>query len=104
LHIASHPTPNLTLTRTYTPGLLAAAAGNEELLKELLAAGADVDEVDEEGRTALHFAAGYGEIACAKLLIDAKAKLDLVDNNQNTALHYAAGYGQAESVKLLVER
>jgi ankyrin repeat protein len=63
-----------------------------------------VDEVDEEGRTALHFAAGYGEIACAKLLIEAKAKLDLVDNNQNTALHYAAGYGQAESVKLLVER
>lgn len=90
--------------RPLTPPGFAPAAGNEELLKELLAAGADVDEVDEEGRTALHFAAGYGEIACAKLLIEAKAKLDLVDNNQNTALHYAAGYGQAESVKLLVER
>jgi ankyrin repeat protein len=79
-------------------------AGNAELLKQLLAEGAAVDEVDEEGRTALHFAVGYGEIPCAKLLIEAGAKLDLVDNNKNTALHYAAGYGQAESVKLLVER
>lgn len=79
-------------------------AGNAEVLKQLLAEGAAVDEVDEEGRTALHFAVGYGEIPCAKLLIEAGAKLDLVDNNKNTALHYAAGYGQAESVKLLLER
>jgi ankyrin repeat protein len=78
--------------------------GNADLLKELLTAGADVDEADEEGRTALHFAAGYGEIPCLKLLIEHKAKLDLVDNNKNTALHYAAGYGQAESVKVLLER
>lgn len=76
-----------------------------ELLKQLLEAeGVNVDEADEEGRTALHFACGYGEIECAKALIAAKAKLDAVDNNKNTALHYAAGYGQAESCKLLVER
>lgn len=34
----------------------AASDGNVEVLKQLLDAGAAVDEVDEEGRTALHFA------------------------------------------------
>ena len=62
-----------------------------------------MNEADEEGRTALHFACGYGELECATALINAKADLNAVDNNKNTALHYAAGYGQAESVKLLVE-
>lgn len=42
-------------------------AGDVGLLKQLLEAGADVDEADEEGRTALHFACGYGEIECAKV-------------------------------------
>jgi ankyrin repeat protein len=41
-------------------------AGDKEQLKELLEGGADRDEKDEEGRTALHFACGYGELACAE--------------------------------------
>ncbi len=36
----------------------AASAGDVELLKKLLEAGANPDEGDEEGRTALHFACG----------------------------------------------
>jgi ankyrin repeat protein len=81
-----------------------APAGDVEQLKELLAAGADKDEKDEEGRTALHFACGYGELACAEVLLKAGADANAVDNNKNTALHYAAGYGQAEGVELLVKR
>ncbi len=46
--------------------------GDVELLKKLISEGANVDEADEEGRTALHFAAGYGEIECCKALIEAK--------------------------------
>jgi len=83
----------------------AASEGDAAKLKELLEAGdVDVDEQDDEGRTALHFAAGYGELECATLLIGRGAKVDLLDNNKNTALHYAAGYGQADSVKLLLDR
>lgn len=83
---------------------MAFLAGDVETIKRLLEEGAKPDEADEEGRTALHFACGYGEIECAKALIAAKASLDIIDNNKNTPLHYAAGYGQAESVKLLIER
>ena len=75
-----------------------------EALKELLQAGADKDEKDDEGRTALHFACGYGEIACSQELIKAGADVDAKDGNDNTPLHYAAGYGQAEAIKLLLDR
>ncbi len=42
-------------------------AGNQEQLRDLLAGGANPDEKDEEGRTALHFACGYGELECAEV-------------------------------------
>lgn len=43
------------------------SAGDKDQLKELLEGGADRDEKDDEGRTALHFACGYGELACAEV-------------------------------------
>lgn len=79
-------------------------AGDAAALKQLLEDGADKDEQDEEGRTALHFACGYGEIACVDALLQAKANLDAIDHNKNTALHYAAGYGQPEVVELLLKQ
>lgn len=38
-------------------------AGDVEQLEQLLKSGADPDEVDDEGRTALHFAGGPGSPA-----------------------------------------
>ena len=82
-----------------------ASAGNAERLKELLAAaGADPDMRDEEGRTALHFAAGYGELECITALVEAGADVNAKDSNSNTALHYAAGYGDVGAAKLLIEK
>ena len=75
-----------------------------QALKELLKGGANKDEQDEEGRTALHFACGYGELDCAEVLLTEGASVDLVDNNKNTALHYAAGYGQSPAVELLLKQ
>lgn len=84
--------------------LLTLGAGDEAGLEELLKAGANKDEKDDEGRTALHFACGYGEIKCAEVLLQHGASVDTADNNQNTALHYAAGYGQDEGVALLLKQ
>jgi len=81
----------------------AASSGDHEALTVLLATpGVAVNEADSEGRTALHFACGYGEVKCAEALLDAKADVNATDKNANTALHYAAGYGKVEIVSLLV--
>ena len=81
----------------------AASSGDHEALAVLLAApGVAVNAADGEGRTALHFACGYGESKCAEALLDAKADVNATDKNSNTALHYAAGYGKVEIVTLLV--
>ncbi|KAJ4898901.1 Ankyrin repeat domain-containing protein 2 [Raphanus sativus] len=63
------------------------ASAEPEGLENALASGGNKDEEDSEGRTALHFACGYGELKCA----------------QNTPLHYAAGYRRKECVSLLLK-
>lgn len=82
----------------------AASAGSVDRLRELLKDGADADMKDEEGRTALHFASGYGELECMEALLDAGADINAVDENKNTALHYSAGYGNIEATELLVKK
>eukprot|EP01025_Chloroclados_australasicus_P039731 TRINITY_DN4131_c0_g1_i1.p2 TRINITY_DN4131_c0_g1~~TRINITY_DN4131_c0_g1_i1.p2 ORF type:complete len:181 (-),score=36.75 TRINITY_DN4131_c0_g1_i1:224-706(-) len=80
--------------------------GDLDKVKELIKQNAsdfNIDEADSEGRTALHFSAGYGEVDVAKELLSNKANVNSVDNNKNTPLHYAAGYGIIECVKLLLE-
>merc|ERR1719353_646014 len=81
----------------------AAQLGDPDALRELLDQEADKDEVDDEGRSGLHFACGYGELECAQVLIDAKANPNVTDAKDNTPLHYAAGYGQLEPVKMLID-
>ncbi|KAK9681421.1 hypothetical protein RND81_10G001000 [Saponaria officinalis] len=108
--------PGEAATSSERPGLdESEEAGNEEEesivhhtasigdVENALAAGADKDEEDSEGRTALHFACGYGEVKCAQVLLEDGAKVDALDKNKNTALHYAAGYGRKECVALLLE-
>ncbi|XP_024047964.1 ankyrin repeat domain-containing protein 2B-like [Citrus clementina] len=51
-------------------------------MKYKLAASANKDEEDLEGRTTLHFACGYGEVECAQLLLEAGANVDAVDKNK----------------------
>uniref|UniRef100_A0A0E0IF69 STI1/HOP DP domain-containing protein n=1 Tax=Oryza nivara TaxID=4536 RepID=A0A0E0IF69_ORYNI len=108
-----------------------ASVGDDEGLKKALDGGADKDEEDSEGRRALHFACGYGEVSndknislrilcktdcmyallvfrklhlkCAQVLLEAGAAVDALDKNKNTPLHYAAGYGMKECVDLLLK-
>ncbi|MCO5614591.1 hypothetical protein L7F22_068874 [Adiantum nelumboides] len=81
----------------------AASTGDIEMLRKLLADGADKDEKDAEGRTALHFCCGFGDVKCAEALLEAGAAVDALDKNNNTALHYAAGYGRRECVEIVLK-
>jgi ankyrin repeat protein len=70
----------------------------------LLAAGAAVDAEDRGGMTALHYAAGMGDLEFASLLLDGGARVTLANANGSTALHAAASQGHRALVQLLLER
>jgi ankyrin repeat protein len=54
----------------------AAANGNLEILKSLIAHGAQINSVNANGETPLHFAARFGKLEALKALISDGAKLD----------------------------
>jgi ankyrin repeat protein len=72
-------------TKLTGPGLLVDAAkdGDIKMVRELLAAGADVNHTKEgdEGRTALYKAAGRGYLEIVKALVGAKADVNKPANN-----------------------
>jgi ankyrin repeat protein len=49
-----------------------------------------VNEVDEYGRSAIFYAAYYGNLESIELLSATDANLNLTDKFQRTPLHYAA--------------
>lgn len=56
----------------------------------------------QDGRTALHYAASWGNVHAVKALLKGGAFLRSLDNTGKTALHWAAGapvLGQDEFVK-----
>ncbi|KAK7793507.1 hypothetical protein R5R35_001843 [Gryllus longicercus] len=61
--------------------LFVAAMCDSACLAELLYAGADLDEVDEFGRTALHHAAAADEHSCIGLLLTAGADVSIRDQD-----------------------
>lgn len=56
--------------------LEAATKGDAAALQKLIDGGADCNEADEEERSALHFASGYGELDCVRVLVKAGVKID----------------------------
>ena len=100
--------PRVTRTDDSTTGLMrAAAAGDEQRLHELLAAGAPLRCVDLWGRTALHWACEQGsERAVAALLAaDAEgATIEARDNAGNVPLARACYFGHEGAVRALLAR
>ena len=83
-----------------TPLHLAARDGNDQIVKLLIAKGADVNAQNERGVTPLHLAIGHE--TAAQILLDAGARTDLADGRGRTALHWAASDADATTVALLL--
>merc|ERR1719313_1407611 len=82
--------------------LLAAVSSSDvDAVKELVAAGADVNEKDEDGRSALHFACGYGEKESCELLLEHKADKALKNDDKATASDIAKMNNHAELSDIL---
>ena len=86
------------------PPLSAAAAdGDAAGVRAALEAGGSVGGADEDGATALHFAADAGCEGCVRLLLDAGADVDAVDKEGGTPAAYARAAGRERVAVLLAE-
>jgi ankyrin repeat protein len=74
-----------------------------QALKELIARGADVNVVDEQGCTALWWAVRGKRDAFATALVDAKADVNKASNSGYTPLHQASINGHVGCMRLLIK-
>lgn len=90
--------------RQPTPPLVEAASiGDRAAVEQLLAAGADTEEEDSSGRTALVWATFANRPAIVADLLAAGADVDHRDGDGGTALHIAATFGLTEVAELLID-
>ena len=75
------------------------------IVELLIASGkADVERMDNHGRTALHYAARNGNCAMVTYLIrDGQANANAITNNGLSALHYASQYGYYAVAEYLIK-
>lgn len=77
---------------------------NIELVKKIIAAGANINTVSEDrGYTPLMDAVFMGNLELAKIFIDLKAELNTINKEGQTNLVLAVGADRTEICKLLVE-
>ncbi|WP_257666120.1 ankyrin repeat domain-containing protein [Parapedobacter tibetensis] len=82
----------------------AVATGDEEALRQHIAAKSDINAKDPFGGSSpLITAAVFGKTDMAKILIDAGADLNFRNNDGSTALISAAFFGRPEIVQLLLD-
>ncbi len=103
-HGASPDVPPGAPKGTATPLGAAAKAGDVELLKLLLNAGADVNRHGENGSAPIYFAAGQ-HAACVKLLLERGAQIEgaCKEPRKRTPLNNALDNGKEEICLLLLD-
>ncbi|KAL5395362.1 hypothetical protein PMIN02_004137 [Paraphaeosphaeria minitans] len=77
--------------------------GNLELVRRLLAFGADRNTRDEEAWMPLAYAAQLGHTQIVKLLLQEGANVDALTVDQRSSLSFAAEHGRYETVNLLLK-
>lgn len=104
LHAASLPRAEGTHGDLLRDELLdAAAAGNTAWLARALARGANIEDADSAGRTAVINAAWRGRADAIEMLLAVGADIDTRDNTGRSALTWAASNGHTAIVERLIE-
>ena len=83
---------------------VAVGSGQEDVVRRLLAAGADANSsVGDWGCNALHIAAQRGKENIVKVLLNAGAVVDGLHYGEGAALHEAAQHGSHKVVEVLIQ-
>lgn len=86
------------------PLCFASSQGHEDIVHELLSAGAEVDATDEEGRSPLQLASLAGHVRAVKALLRAGGSATHAgEEDGRTALHRAASRGHVDVVNMLLK-
>lgn len=97
----------IALSNSQAGGLLlqlAAQKNNGALTSFFVLLGADVNDKNAEGLTALHVAAFLGADRAIDVLISEGAEVNELDKDNRTPLHLAAYEGRAKAVEILLRR
>lgn len=95
---------NCAIGSGFTPLIQSCSAGQEEVVSLLLACKADINQCNDEGFSALHFAYRSKNIKIMKLLISAKVDVNIASKKEGiTVLHMACSDGNEEVVQLLID-
>ncbi|XP_069672142.1 ankyrin-1-like isoform X2 [Periplaneta americana] len=76
--------------------LAAGFYGSKAVVRTLLLAGADPNQLDENSRTPLHQAVSEGDATRVQLLLDAGANVQITDKEGKTPLHYTRTLDKAQ--------
>ncbi|KAL3669470.1 hypothetical protein V7S43_005862 [Phytophthora oleae] len=103
--LSYEPDLNSDVRHSEKPLFDAARANEAEMLKVLVAHGADVSSTDPVGSTLLHIATKYGAVDVLEVLKSSSVReeVNTTDTLGNTALHYAADCAQLEVARVLFE-
>jgi ankyrin repeat protein len=94
---------NLVDEHGFTPLMNATIGESPELMKLLLSHGAEVNQRNNDGASALHFAAGDGSLERMSLLVEAGGDVTLASES-GSPLSWAAGNGRADAIRYLAQR
>ncbi|KAK1892776.1 Neurogenic locus notch like protein 1 [Dissostichus eleginoides] len=86
-----------------TPLILAARLAVEGMVEELINCHADVNTIDDFGKSALHWAAAVNNVEAAIVLLKNSANKDMQNNKEETPLFLAAREGSFETAKVLLD-
>ena len=102
--MASRATAQTDANAWYTVAVAASLNKTAQVQALLLEHSNDPDAIDSTGgRTALGYAASFGNMTMAQMLLDNGAHVDARDSFGSIALHWAAERGDLDMMRLLIE-
>lgn len=86
----------------FTPLHLAVQAGSEMILRNILLAGANINDITVQNQSALHIAAANDHHQLCQILLENNIDFDAIDTDMNNALHLACQNGNLNSCRVLL--